>query len=48
MTDLIYPNLFLFLYDLREGLGESQKDLEKNRKIFLSKLKFFLIFFLIF
>ncbi len=38
MTDLIYPNLFLFLYDLRESLGESQKDLEKNRKIFASKL----------
>lgn len=38
MTDLIYPNLFLFLYDLREGLGESQEELEKNRKIFASKL----------
>ncbi|NEQ77343.1 MAG: hypothetical protein F6K23_32645 [Okeania sp. SIO2C9] len=38
MTDLIYPNLFLFLYDLRQGLGESKEDLEKNRKIFASKL----------
>ncbi len=37
MTDLIYSNLFLFLYDLREGLGESQQDLEKNRRIFASK-----------
>ncbi|NES63878.1 MAG: hypothetical protein F6K24_00545 [Okeania sp. SIO2D1] len=37
MTDLIYPNLFLFLYDVREGLGESQEDLEKNRKRFASK-----------
>lgn len=38
MTDLIYPNLFLFLYDLRQSLGESKEDLEKNRKIFASKL----------
>ncbi len=38
MADLIYPNLFLFLYDLRESLGESPEDLEKNRQIFASKL----------
>lgn len=38
MTDLIYPNLFLFLYDLREGLGESADELDKNRKLFAGKL----------
>ncbi|MEM1169485.1 MAG: hypothetical protein AAGJ08_10525 [Cyanobacteria bacterium P01_H01_bin.35] len=38
MTDLIYPNLFLFLYDLRKGLGESKEELENNRKTFASKL----------
>ncbi|WP_017715271.1 hypothetical protein [Kamptonema formosum] len=38
MSDLIYPNLYLFLYDLREGLGESPDDLDKNRKLFAGKL----------
>lgn len=38
MTDLIYPNLFLFLYDLREGLGESPEDKTENWQNFLSKL----------
>jgi hypothetical protein len=37
MSNLIYPNLFLFLYDLREGLGEDQKDLAKNQRIFAAK-----------
>lgn len=38
MSDLIYPNLFLFLYDLREGLGDSQDNLDKNRSLFAAKL----------
>ena len=37
MSNLIYPNLFLFLYDLREGLGEDQEDLAKNQRIFAAK-----------
>ena len=37
MNKLIYPNLFLFLYDLREGLGEDQEDLAKNQRIFAAK-----------
>ncbi len=39
MTDLIYPNLFYFSYDLREGLGEDLSELEKNRRIFAAKLQ---------
>lgn len=38
MTKLIYPNLFLFLYDLREGLGEDSQSLNTNREIFAAKL----------
>jgi hypothetical protein len=37
MSDLIYPNLFLFLYDIRHGLGEDKEDLKKNQEIFASK-----------
>lgn len=37
MSDLIYPNLFLFLYDLREGLGENKTNLAKNQRIFAAK-----------
>jgi len=37
MSDIIYPNLFLFLYDLREGLGEDKTDLAKNQRIFAAK-----------
>lgn len=37
MSNLIYPNLFLFLYDLREGLREDQEDLAKNQRIFAAK-----------
>jgi hypothetical protein len=37
MSNLIYPNLFLFLYDRREGLGEDQEDLAKNQRIFAAK-----------
>lgn len=37
MSNLIYPNLFLFLYDLRESLGENPEDLAKNQRIFAAK-----------
>ena len=33
MKPLIYPNLFYFVYDLREGLGEDSQEVEKNQKI---------------
>jgi len=38
MSDIIYPTLDLFLYDLRNGLGESQADIEQNRIQFQKKL----------
>ncbi|MEG4456934.1 hypothetical protein [Microcoleus sp. N9_A1] len=38
MINLIYPNLFLFLYDLREGLGEDAQSLTANQKDFAAKL----------
>ncbi len=38
MINLIYPNLFLFLYDLREGLGEDSQSLTANQKNFAAKL----------
>ena len=37
MSDLIYPNLFLFLYDIRHGLGEDKEDLAKNQEFFALK-----------
>jgi hypothetical protein len=37
MSDLIYPNLFLFLYDLRSGLGENPEALAKNQALFAAK-----------
>ncbi|MGL4503926.1 MAG: hypothetical protein ACRCU2_32995 [Planktothrix sp.] len=39
MKPLIYPNLFYFVYDLREGLGEDSKEVEKNQKTFTSKFQ---------
>lgn len=39
MKPLIYPNLFYFVYDLREGLGEDFKEIEENQKIFTSKFQ---------
>lgn len=39
MKPLIYPNLFYFVYDLREGLGEDSEEVEKNQKIFTNKFK---------
>jgi len=38
MTKFIYPTLDLFLYDLREGLGQTEAEVEKNRKQFKQKL----------
>lgn len=36
--ELIYPTLDLFLYDLREGLGQSSTIIEGNRKNFWEKI----------
>ncbi|KAB8314420.1 hypothetical protein SD81_038605 [Tolypothrix campylonemoides VB511288] len=38
MSDLIYPTLKLFIYDLQEGLGDNQDQLQANRDCFLKKL----------
>ncbi|KST64483.1 hypothetical protein [Mastigocoleus testarum] len=38
MSELIYPTLDLFLYDLREGLGDNDTDIITNQKYFLRKL----------
>ncbi|MEG4849733.1 hypothetical protein QUB10_02360 [Microcoleus sp. B5-D4] len=38
MINLVYPNLFMFLYDLREGLGEDAQSLTANQKSFAAKL----------
>jgi len=35
MTKLHYPTLDLFLYDLREGLGQTTAEIEQNRYQFL-------------
>lgn len=38
MAELIYPTLDLFLYDLRNGLGETLDEIEQNRDQFQAKL----------
>lgn len=38
MNNLIYPTINLFIYDLRNGLGQSSKEIKENRQIFESKL----------
>ncbi|HEY9604212.1 MAG TPA: hypothetical protein V6C85_21535, partial [Allocoleopsis sp.] len=38
MNDIIYPTLDLFLYDLRNGLGDSQEEINQNRADFQRKL----------
>jgi hypothetical protein len=38
MTKFIYPTLDLFLYDLREGLGQTKAEIEENRHRFKQKL----------
>ncbi|NJL10377.1 MAG: hypothetical protein HC908_10000 [Calothrix sp. SM1_7_51] len=37
MSQLLYPTINLFLYDLRNGLGQSPKDIEQNRSRFKSR-----------
>ena len=34
MTDLYYPNLDLFVYSLREGLGYKNSDIRENQRLF--------------
>ncbi|MDJ1183728.1 hypothetical protein [Roseofilum casamattae] len=34
MTDLFYPNLDVFVYSLREGLGYSNSDIQENQRLF--------------
>ncbi|VXD18165.1 conserved hypothetical protein [Planktothrix serta PCC 8927] len=36
--DLIYPTIDLYLYDLRQGLGQDSDTLKKNDQVFLDKL----------
>ncbi|MBD2472376.1 hypothetical protein [Nostoc sp. FACHB-145] len=38
MSDLIYPTLDLFAYNIAEGLGENQDDIKKRRDDFLALL----------
>lgn len=38
MADLVYPTLDLFLYDLRNGLGETDAEVESNQSQFTQKL----------
>lgn len=38
MNDIIYPTLDLFLYDLRNGLGEGQDEINQNRAAYQKKL----------
>ncbi|MEG4334036.1 hypothetical protein QUB40_19180 [Microcoleus sp. AT9_A2] len=38
MINLVSPNLFLFLYDRRQGLGEDSESLTENQKDFAAKL----------
>ncbi|NER38170.1 MAG: hypothetical protein F6J93_30135 [Oscillatoria sp. SIO1A7] len=37
MSDIIYPTLDLFLYDLRNGLGENEEEIQENRYHFQKK-----------
>lgn len=38
MNDIIYPTLDLFLYDLRNGLGESQDEINQNQAYYQKKI----------
>ena len=38
MTNIINPTIDLFLYDLRNSLGDDQKDIEEKRQYFYQKL----------
>lgn len=37
MSKLVYPTLDLFIYDLREGLGESTEEINENQEYFASR-----------
>ena len=37
MINIINPTIDLFLYDLRNSLGDDQKDIEQNRRYFYQK-----------
>lgn len=37
MANIFYPNLDLFSYDLRSGLGDTPKEIEDNRDFFVEK-----------
>lgn len=39
MTKLIYPTVSLFLYDLRDGIGQSSEQIDENRLNFWRKSK---------
>jgi len=38
MSDIVYPTLDLFLYDLREGLGDTPAEVNRSREKFQQKL----------
>ncbi|WP_159788937.1 hypothetical protein [Sodalinema gerasimenkoae] len=38
MSQLIYPNLFCFIYDLKEGLGFSKNELRRSQENFANRL----------
>lgn len=38
MNSIIYPTIDLFLYDLRNSLGDPQVEISKNRNLFLQKI----------
>jgi hypothetical protein len=38
MSELIYPTLDLFVYDLRDGLGESSEEIAENQEYFARRI----------
>ena len=38
MSDIIYPTVDLFLYDLRDGLGQTSAEIQANERAFRAKL----------
>lgn len=37
MTDIVYPTIDLFIYDLRYSLGDTPEEIEQNKKNFFNK-----------
>ncbi|NEP47223.1 MAG: hypothetical protein F6K35_51785 [Okeania sp. SIO2H7] len=37
MTDIINPTIDLFLYDLRNSIGDDEKDIDQKRQYFYQK-----------